>query len=417
MNTDISGIEPEQPKFPAKETSVADSGPNRTGPGRSGGVLGFLALLFAIAALAATGWMWWQGQATTVEESQRLSSELARLESNNRELSVQLTQLREGLRALESDDPAAKLSELQQGQQTDRSNIERVEQAINEQTTLARSLQATADSLSTRLMAAESALGAISARELNAAGELDIAEVDFLLRLASERLKLFSDPVSADEALEIADSHLAALDNPMYLGVRQEIAVARRELAAVKIPDYLDLTGRLEAVQQEIAALPFRSGEQEQVAASQAEDLGWWDKVKSVFSSLVTVRRSTQEENRRISLQDKDYIRQGVWLQLEVARLALMRRDQAVFRASLGQARETLSTWFDSSDSHYSAAIQGIDGLSAAQVRVVVPDITGPWSSLRQLRSPRAQPAAPSQRDIPDNPTDAEGLAGENGEG
>ena len=61
----------------------------------------------------------------------------------------------------------------------------------------------------------------------------DIAEIDFLLRVANERLQLFSDPLAADLALQAADVQIEALDDPMYLSVRQRIASSRQALAAV----------------------------------------------------------------------------------------------------------------------------------------------------------------------------------------
>ncbi len=72
-------------------------------------------------------------------------------------------------------------------------------------------------------------------------------------------------------------------------------------------------------------------------------------------SGLVTVRRSTDEENERISLEDRDYVRQRLWLQLEIAHLSLMRRDQEAFRQSLVRVEQTLSTWFEHSHSEYQS--------------------------------------------------------------
>jgi uroporphyrin-3 C-methyltransferase len=238
-----------------------------------------------------------------------------------------------------------------------------------------------------RLAAAEAAVAGLSTQELDASQELDIAEVDYLLRLANERLKLFFDAVAADQALEVADMHLAALDNPMYLGVRQDIAAARRNLAAVDMPDYLQIANDLDSIQAQVASLPFQSDDPTATADSPAEAAGWWEKIKGVFSGLVTVRRSTDEENQRISLQDKDYIRQRVWLQLEIAHLSLMRRDQDGFRTSLARVEESLSDWFDTTDSNFQSIRQGIDDLKALEIHVEMPDITAPWSTLRMLRA------------------------------
>ena len=61
------------------------------------------------------------------------------------------------------------------------------------------------------------------------------------------------------------------------------------------------------------------------------EDAGWWESFKQTLSSLVTVRRRVPEDRSMLTLEDKDYLRQGLWLQLESARLALMRNDSAVY--------------------------------------------------------------------------------------
>jgi uncharacterized protein HemX len=139
--------------------------------------------------------------------------------------------------------------------------------------------------------------------------------------------------------------------------------------------------------------LPFSEYDPVAESSVQAEAEGWWEKVKGVFSNRVTFRRSTDQENNRISLQDKDYIRQRVWLQLEIAHLSLMQRDQEAFRASLERVQESLSTWFDSGDSTYQGIAQGIEDLLALEVEVDLPDITAPWSTLQLLRASPSRPA------------------------
>jgi len=415
VSTEISGIESETPESPAEEPVAETRSPKNGGRRSGGGAWAFFAFLFAAAALAGTSWLWWQAQASNGREDQRTLAEISRLENSDSELSLELNQVRDRLNTLSADNSAAQFKSIQQEIQADRSKMGQVEQALDEQISLARSLQAATESLHGRLMAAEAALAGISNRELDAGGELDLAEVDYLLRLANERLKLFSDPVAADHVLEMADANLAALDNPMYLGLRQEIASARRELEAVKIPDYVEISGQLDAIQQQIASLPFRDGGHVADRHGQVEDEGWWEKLKGVFSNLVTVRRSTEEDNQRITLQDKDYIRQRAWLQLEIAQLALMRRDQKAFRASLQQVKESLVKWFDTGDSKYQAAMQNIDHLASQEIQVQVPDITAPWSTLRMLRSgpPSRPPAAPEtdEQTAPAGP-DGEGVAG-----
>ena len=407
MNTETTGIEPENPETApegatpekaAPEESVVEKPvakepqpqseplPKEVKSRRKGGGLSFLAFVFSLAALAGTGWMWWQGQSSDGQD-QLVSAEITRLENNDSGLTLKVQQIREEVDSLAAGDMGAQFTALQQRMESDRSKMADVEQTISEQLALSRSFQAAATSIQGRLIAAEAALSGMATQELDAGGELDIAEVDYLLRLANERLKLFLDPVAADQALEVADMHLAALDNPIYLGVRQDIANARRELAAVNVPDYLDIAGQLDSVQDKIASLPFPEDDVSRTASGAVEGEGWWEKAKSVFSSMVTIRRSTDEENQKISLQDKDYIRQRVWLQLEIAHLSLMRRDQQAFRTSLQRTQESISTWFNSGHSDYQDVWQAIDALSEIEIQVDVPDITAPWATLRVLKS------------------------------
>ncbi len=392
VNTDISEIENEISDIPLEEKK----------PRRKGSALAFLAFVFALVALAGSAWMWWQDQIAQDEGADRAFTEIARLESADSELSLRLKQLRDELDSLPGDDSRGEIAALQQRLESGVAEVDRLEQSLNEQLALSRTLQAAAEAMQGRLLAAEAALTGLASRELDAGGELDLAEVDYLLRLANERLKLFSDPLAADQVLELADMHLAAMDNPMYLGVRQDIALARRELAEVTLPDYFAISNELETIQQSIVKLPFPG---EDIVSAEPEQLieeSWWDKVKGVFSGLVTVRRSTGEESSQISLEDKDYIRQRLWLQLEIAHLSLMRRDQPAFRNSLSRVRQTLSAWFDTDSSPYQEVTTSLDRLSGLEVQVDVPDISPPWATLRLIREGRRGPAVAAPAEIPE---------------
>jgi len=408
VNTDIAEIDNE----------INESPPQKEKSPRSGGGLAFLALLVSFAALAGAGWMWWQGQSSQPDAEDTLSTEIARLNNASSELSSKLKQLQDRVGDLPSSDNSAMLNTLDSRLKSSVAEIDRLEQSVAEQMALSRSVQAAAQSMQGRLLSVEAAVAGVASRELDAGGDLDLAEVDYLLRLANERLKLFSDPVAADEALELADIHLEALNNPMYLGVRQEIASARRALADVSVPDYFEISSEIDSIQSSLANLPF--GDEVQVPIEQPvgdAEPGWWEKLKGVFSGLVTVRRSTEQENERISLQDRDYVRQRLWLQLEVAHLSLMRRDQKAFRQALQEVRRTLETWFDDNNADYQSVQAQLQALENLAIEVTVPDINQPWATLRLLREgrPRPVPAGSSSpaADAPTEPVESEPPAQE----
>ncbi len=396
MNTEISEINHEIDDTPVQEKK----------PRSGGSALAFLAFIFALVALAGTAWMWWQDETATEQGGDRVLAEIARMESANSDLSLRLQQVKGEMESLADNDGSDQIAALHKRLEADSAKVDSLDQTIRDQMALSRSLQAATESMLGRLLATEAALAGMSSPELDAGGELDLAEVDYLLRLANERLRLFSDPVAADQALEIADMHLAAMDNPMYLGVRKEIATARGALAAVNLPDYAGISSRLDAVQEFTALLPLRGSVPVSQESESEVKTGWWEKVKSVFSNLVTIRRSTTQENERISLQDKDYIRQRLWLQLEVAHLSLMRREQGAFRNSLEQVRETLSTWFDSGDGAYQSAIRDINELLELEIELDVPDISAPWATIRLVRESRSKPVPAPSAAAPVDATD-----------
>ncbi len=392
MNSDPSEFE-----SAPLETAEHGSEQPEPKPRRGSTALALLALLIALAAAAVSTWTWWQGQLAGETEGDRLSSEISRLESNDSRLSSQLQDLGKAVESLSAASGSDRLEALQARLSEDRAQLRALQQTVQEQGALTASQQKAVDVMHGRLLATEAALAEVSGHELNARGELDLAEVDYLLRLANERLQLFFDPASADRALILADAHLAALDNPAHLGVRQAITEARNELGAVDLPDDLAITGQLDALQKAIPALPFPEATVPRVNTAPDAEEGWWAKLKATFASLVTVRRSTEEENRRISLQDQDYIRQRLWLQLEVAYLALMRHDQQAFSHALERAQGSLADWFDPASTGVQSFHASLAALRALRVEVEWPDISAPWSMLQLVRSARAAPAPASR--------------------
>lgn len=357
-----------------------------------GSALAMLAFLLALAAAAGTGWMWWQSQHGDGAGRAGMQSEVARLEGNDKRISTQVQALSEQIDSLSAASDGDPLADLNARLAGDRAQLEALREAVQEQAALARSQQQAVDAIHGRLLAAEAAMAAVSGRELDAAGELDIAEVDYLLRLASERLQLFSDPLAADRALALADAQLAALDDPSYLGVRQAISEARADLAAVDRPDSLALAARLDALQKAVPGLPFPDAAAPAANAAPEAEADWWEKLKATFASLVTVRRSTEQENRRISLQDQDYIRQRLWLQLEVAYLALMRQDQQAFVSALERVQASVDEWFDRESGAVRSFEESLKGLQGQNIAVAWPDISAPWTALRRVRAVQAAP-------------------------
>lgn len=357
-------------------------------PSSSGTAIAILALLVAMAAVSATGWQWWQTRLNDPDAVAQKET-MSRLQDTQQQLASSVASFESRLGAVQSPISADELSR----QSTRLSALEKQLAGLQGQTSEDQSsisaMQGSVRSLEQRLSATESGLVSVAAASQNSSAALDIAEIDFLLRAASERLQLFADPVAADLALQAADVQIEALNDPMYLSVRQRIAAARQALALVPVVDRVQLTAKITDLQSKVSDLPFRGEVQAQPQPELAEDAGWWQSFKHTLSSLVTVRRRAPEDQGVLSLDDKDYLRQGLWLQFESARLALMRNDAGVYADSLDRVKATVDQFFQSGSSEVEALLLGVASLKQVNITPDMPDVSGPWTQLRQLRDSR----------------------------
>ena len=367
-------------------------------PPSTGKAIAILALLISIAAAAATGWQWWQTYQGDPEAAKQ-SASMARLQATQQQLGQTVAAFEAQLQSDQASGSAAELSQLARQLQQSQGTLDQLQGQAGEDQATINALQGSVRSLEQRLSTNESGLLNVAASTQNSSVELDIAEVDYLLRVANERLQLFSDPTAADLALQAADMQIEAMDDPMFLSVRQRIASARQALASVPRVDRVQLSASISNMQSQLAGLSFRGEEAAQEAPLLADDAGWWANFKYTLSSLVTVKRRAPEDEAMLSLDDKDYLRQGLWLQLESARLALMRNDSSAYTGSLERVRGTVEQFFHTGSSAVQAMLLETTKLQQVEIAPAMPDISAPWTQFRQLRDSRrllqsAQPVA-----------------------
>ena len=357
-------------------------------PTSSGIAIAILALLVALAAVSASGWQWWQTRMTDPNEATQKAS-LTRLQDDQQQLAKSVAAFKNQLAAVKPPVEADELSRrLERLKAVELQMADLHGQSGEDQASIS-AMQGSVRSLEQRLSATEAGLVNVAANNQNSGVELDIAEIDFLLRTASERLQLFSDPSAADLALQAADVQIEALNDPMFLSVRQRIATARQALALVPVIDRVRLTARITDLQSKVSSLPFRGELEAQPEPELPADAGWWESFKQTMSSLVTVKRRAPEDQSLLSLDDKDYLRQGLWLQLESARLALMRNDTSVYVGSLERVDDTVAQFFQSGSLDVQALLLDITTLKETNIAPEMPDISAPWTQLRQLRDSR----------------------------
>ena len=221
-----------------------------------------------------------------------------------------------------------------------------------------------------------------------------LAEVEYLLRIANQRLQLQRDLKTAAEALESADARLRELADPLYQGVREQIAIELNEISAVPVVDTEGLSSKLGAAVHSIDDLPVAGTRYQPLSADEtaAPDI---DKPAGNLKELMRLVWGALSELFRLREHDKPigpmlppereyFLRENMRLQLAAARLALLRNDRAQFSAALITASDWLEAYFDNEDGEVQQLRSDLEAMSAVDISPPVPDVSASLALLRQ---------------------------------
>lgn len=247
-------------------------------------------------------------------------------------------------------------------------------------------------------------------------GNWDIAEVAYLMRIANERLQLERDVNTALVALQAADRILEKAADPALTPVRSELAEEINALKAVPVPDISDMTLSLASLIEQVEELELKKStpeesavvaETETKAAEQVPQAPEEDsstataKVKEFlqviwndFKQMVTIKQQAEGESGAPVLSPKEryFLYQNLRLELESARLSLLRKSEESFRHSLQLAQQWLQTYFQGPKAE--AMKNSLARLAQIPISPDLPDISGSLKALdRVLQHARAQAA------------------------
>ena len=320
--------------------------------------LGLLACVLALAALASSGYLYWrlvwQADDDTDARFADLQADLAR-----------------GRDERATSDEAAR--------------AEREQLAAD----LAAQVQVLA---STRAALAAQSTASGSAPATAAPRDWQVAEVEYLLRLANHRVRLERDTDGATDLLMAADEILARLDDFAFHEVRALLAEETASLRAFEGADVPGVFLRLEAAKGLIEQLPLRlpeyvGGADGPAAAPPEGERSLVEALLARADGLVRFRRHDLEARRALPAPDEaEDLERHLRMALDRAQLAALRRDQAIFAASLSAARDALDAFVDPTRDAAVALGAEIDALLAVDLAKPMPDISASLTKLRDLR-------------------------------
>ena len=233
-----------------------------------------------------------------------------------------------------------------------------------------------------------------------------IVEVEYLLRLANQRLLTTYDVYSAVSLMKNAEQILEQMDNYALFSVREALAEDLAVLNATRVIDKEDIWLRLNGVSDLIPKLTLLDENRlvDEIASTQnvsaaamktdTTQSGWqqavytlladtWQRFTGLFR--ITTRRS-QPVDVLLTPEQDQLIRQKLSLLLEQSKLALMTGEQTIYQKSLQQAVELVHQYFTLGGETSQGILTELTGLETLVITLEVPDIHRSLEALQEYQ-------------------------------
>ncbi|WP_293266657.1 uroporphyrinogen-III C-methyltransferase [Neptunomonas sp.] len=350
---------PVAPVMPAQEKQSA------TWPGK-------LALVISIIALGGSGYQYWQSMQSQQQDSStidNLKQEVTKAVAN---VNTQLTDTKSVV--------SSQVASVNQNLTMLQSQSSKEQKGIEElQTRLTQSIQQ------------------VSAKQTNSRKDWLLAEVEYLLRLANQRILMENTSSGALSLLKSADKILKETDDVSIYAVRKTLA---SDIAALESVPTFDLEGsylKLAALSEQINNLRLVPLTDKNKLPSLIEEISpevmsetWssglkesWAKAVDKVEKLVVVQHRDEPIEPLLSPEQNYYLQQNLHLMLEQAQLALLQKNQIAFDRSLIKAEDWTGTYFEEKDATTQAILRGINELQDLKISPEMPNISGSLNALK----------------------------------
>ena len=232
--------------------------------------------------------------------------------------------------------------------------------------------------------------------DLGARSRMDwlLAEAEYLMRLANQRLNLEHDIQSAEAMLSSADSILAEINDPGLTEIRKTLASEIVSLQKVRHLDHQGLYLKLDALVQntdELKQQAFLADDSVTLSSSTSNPdqsskpsdvstentfLAVWRSIWKDLKQAVTIRRLDQPLPPLLAPEQHYYLKQNLRLMLDQASLALLDENTAVYQVSLKKADTWLKQYFMQNDPLVQQIQATLDEMVRYEISPKLPDIS-----------------------------------------
>lgn len=219
-----------------------------------------------------------------------------------------------------------------------------------------------------------------------------LAEVEQTIALASQQLQLAGNVQGALIALQIADARLGRSDRPQHIPLRKLINRDIDRLRALPPVDVAGLSLKLDELTRASEQLPLLADGRPQIVHDElAEGSSVWTRLSVLvwgeIKQLVRIQRLDSSDQALLTPEQSYFLRENLKLRLMHARIALLQRNDSLYRADVTAARQWLERYFDVRQPRVAAAVATLTEISGATLDVQLPTLGESLTTIRTLKS------------------------------
>ncbi|MDO9423829.1 MAG: uroporphyrinogen-III C-methyltransferase [Methylobacter sp.] len=217
-----------------------------------------------------------------------------------------------------------------------------------------------------------------------------IADAEYLLSVANQRLHLVGDVNTTYEALEAADQRLRESGDVGVFKIREQIAKDIAAIRRVAVADTVGIYASIQSLQTQVDSLvlflPYTGKALTEPKAvqepSDKEAHNILDSAMMELEGIVTIRHTEHPIKEILTPEQAQFIREQLRVKLEMAKIALVQQHEQLYQSSLADAKKWAELNF-AKDAQTNKFIAELDKFNAIKIRSEFPDIS---LSLKMLR-------------------------------
>jgi len=225
-----------------------------------------------------------------------------------------------------------------------------------------------------------------------------LAEVEYLMRVAQHKLILENDFAGAAITLQAASDRIGLTGDPGLLPVRVTISEEVAELKTRERPDLVGMTLTLARLARQARTLQPgfapRIDDSGNLEAPAPPAAGWQDRVLEFIDSLVEVRHEAVAPTEI----EANIVNVGETLEdnLKLARWAVLDRDARQYADLIDKSLQLLREYYDLDNAANHDFLSELQGLRKMQLSPDKPDITGSLRQMQRILSQRENAPGPA---------------------